>query len=132
MVAFYVASFDSIALIGSCYSYHKLGENEVLHKLIELIWRILLILLPIALIFSDSSMSNLQSVSIIATFSIRAVIVLITVSFLKDAKEFFILYNDIQFTLFPAEAADNYKNSFLCRIHFFVLIIDSLKSKLQV
>lgn len=88
MIAFYATSFDSIALIGSCYSYHKLGENEMPHKLIQLMWCILLILLPIALIFSDSSMSNLQSVSIIAAFPIGIVIVLITASFLKDANKF--------------------------------------------
>ena len=88
MVAFYATSFDSIALIGACYSYHKLGEKESPHKLIELMWCILLILLPIALVFSDSSMSNLQSVSIIAAFPIGAVIVLITLSFLKDAKKY--------------------------------------------
>lgn len=88
MVAFYATSFDSIALIGACYSYHKLGENESPHKLIELMWCVLLIALPIALVFSDSSMSNLQSVSIIAAFPIAAVIVLITFSFLKDAKKY--------------------------------------------
>lgn len=88
MVAFYATSFDSIALIGACYSYHKLGENESPHRLIEFMWCILLILLPIALVFSDSSMSNLQSVSIIAAFPIGAVIVLITLSFLKDAKKY--------------------------------------------
>ncbi len=88
MIAFYATSFDSIALIGSCYSYHRLEENESPHRGIELIWCILLILLPIALIFSESSMSNLQSVSIIAAFPIGAVIVLISVSFLKDAGEF--------------------------------------------
>ena len=49
---------------------------------------LMLILLPIALVFSDSSMSNLQSVSIIAAFPIGAVIVLITLSFLKDAKKY--------------------------------------------
>lgn len=88
MVAFYATSFDSIALIASCYSYRKLGENESPHKIIELIWCVLLILLPMALVFSDSSMSNLQSVSIIAAFPIGAVIVLITASFLKDAKKY--------------------------------------------
>ena len=88
MIAFYATSFDSIALIGSCYSYHRLGENEAPHKLMQLMWCILLILLPIALVFSESSMSNLQSVSIIAAFPIAAVIVLITASFLKDAKSF--------------------------------------------
>ena len=88
MVAFYATSFDSIALIASCYSYHKLREDETPHKMIELMWCVLLILLPIALVFSDSSMSNLQSVSIIAAFPIGAVIVLIVVSFLKDAKQY--------------------------------------------
>lgn len=85
MIAFYATSFDSIALIASCYSYHRLGENESPHKLIEFLWCILLILLPIALVFSDSSMSNLQSVSIIAAFPIGMIIVLIVGSFLKDA-----------------------------------------------
>lgn len=85
MNAFYATSFDSIALIASCYSYHKLGENEQPHKMIELMWCVLLILLPIALVFSESSMSNLQSVSIIAAFPIGMVIVL---SFMKDAGKF--------------------------------------------
>lgn len=88
MMLFYATSFDSIALIASCYSYKKLGENEMPHKGIQLIWCILLIVLPIALLFSDSSMSNLQSVSIIAAFPIGIVIILITASFLKDAKKF--------------------------------------------
>lgn len=88
MVAFYATSFDSIALIASCYSYHKLGEKEEPHGLIKLMWCILLILLPIALVFSDSSMSNLQSVSIIAAFPIGVVMVLIVMSFIKDVKKF--------------------------------------------
>lgn len=88
MMLFYATSFDSIALIASCYSYKKLGENEMPHKGIQLIWCILLIVLPISLIFSESSMSNLQSVSIIAAFPIGIVIVLITASFMKDARKF--------------------------------------------
>ena len=88
MMLFYATSFDSIALIGACYSYKKLGENEMPHKMIQLMWCILLIVLPVALLFSESSMSNLQSVSIIAAFPIGIVIVLITASFLKDANNF--------------------------------------------
>ena len=49
---------------------------------------ILLILLPIALLFAESSMNNLQSVSIVAAFPIGAVIVMIAVSFMKDAKKY--------------------------------------------
>ena len=43
-------------------------------------------MLPIALIFSENSMSNLQTVSIIAAFPIALVIALIILSFFKDAK----------------------------------------------
>lgn len=88
MVAFYATSFDSIALTASCYSYHRLGENEQPHKLIQLMWCILLILLPIALIFAENSMYSLQSVSIIAAFPIGFIMVLIVASFFKDAKAY--------------------------------------------
>lgn len=56
-------------------------------KVIQLMWCILLILLPIALLFAESSMSNLQSVSIIAALPIGIVIVMIAISFLKDAEK---------------------------------------------
>ncbi len=88
MMLFYATSFDSIALIGSCYSYKKLGPNESPSKWIQFMWCVLLIVLPIALIFSESSMSNLQSVSIIAAFPIGIVMVLIVASFLKDGRKF--------------------------------------------
>ena len=58
------------------------------HKGVQLLWCILLILLPIALVFAESSMSNLQSVSIVAAFPIASVIVMIVVSFLKDARKY--------------------------------------------
>ena len=88
MIAFYATSFDSIALTASCYSYHRLEEDEQPHKGIQLMWCILLILLPIALLFVKSSMSNLQSVSIVAAFPIGLVIVMIAVSFMKDAYKY--------------------------------------------
>ncbi len=88
MIAFYATSFDSIALTASCYSYHRLGENEMPHKLIQLMWCILLILLPIALIFAESSMNSLQTVSIIAAFPIGIVMILIVWSFLRDGGQY--------------------------------------------
>ena len=88
MIAFYATSFDSIALTASCYSYHTLKDDEQPNKGIQLMWCILLILLPIALLFAESSMNNLQSVSIVAAFPIGAVIVMIAASFLKDAKKY--------------------------------------------
>lgn len=88
MIAFYATSFDSIALIASCYSYRKLKSDQKPSRVIELMWCLLLIALPIALVFSESSMNNLQSVSIIAAFPIGAIIMLISFSFFKDAKLF--------------------------------------------
>lgn len=88
MIAFYATSFDSIALTASCYSYKKLEDNEAPHKLIQLLWCILLIVFPIALVFSESSMNNLQSVSIVAAFPIGFVMILIIAGFLKDAGEY--------------------------------------------
>lgn len=88
MIAFYATSFDSIALTASCYSYHTLKDGEQPNKGIQLMWCILLILLPIALLFAESSMSNLQTVSIVAAFPIGIVIIMIVVSFMKDSKKY--------------------------------------------
>ena len=86
MVAFYATSFDSITLVASAYSYKEIRDDEEASGRMKLFWAILLILLPIALIFSEGSMNNLQTVSIIAAFPIGLVILLIIASFIKDAK----------------------------------------------
>lgn len=88
MITFYATSFDSIALIASCYSYRRLKINEQPNRLVQFLWCILLIVLPIALVFAESSMNNLQSVSIIAAFPIGLIIILITMSFFKDADNY--------------------------------------------
>lgn len=88
MIAFYATSFDSITLVASQYSYKEFKENEEAGKGMKLFWAILLILLPIALIFSEGTMSNMQTVSIIAAFPLAAVIVLIILSFIKDARKY--------------------------------------------
>ena len=88
MIAFYATSFDSIAYTAACYSYKKLRENEHPHMVITLLWCILLIVLPIALVFSESSMSNIQSVSIISAFPIGIIMIIMIWSFIKDAKKY--------------------------------------------
>ncbi len=88
MVTFYSTSFDSITLVASSYSYKELGNAANPDKRVKLFWAIFLILLPIALIFSENSMANLQTVSIIAAFPIGIIIILILASFFKDASEY--------------------------------------------
>ncbi|MBO4872849.1 MAG: BCCT family transporter [Lachnospiraceae bacterium] len=88
MIAFYATSFDSIAYTAACYSYKRLGENEKPNAWITLLWCILLIALPIALVFSESSMNNIQSVSIISAFPIGIIMILMIWSFMKDAGQY--------------------------------------------
>jgi BCCT family betaine/carnitine transporter len=105
MVAFYATSFDSITLVASAYSYRKLAgrvgtdendddkaeeDNEQAEASsgMKLFWAILLIMLPIALIFSEGSMNNLQTVSIIAAFPIGLVIILIIASLIRETGEY--------------------------------------------
>ena len=88
MVTFYSTSFDSITLVAAAYSYKELRPDEEPNRNIKLFWSIMLILLPIALIFSENSMANLQTVSIIAAFPIGFIILLIVWSFFKDARHY--------------------------------------------
>ena len=88
MIAFYATSFDSIAYTTSCYSYKKLENGEEPHKMVQLLWCIMLIILPIALVFSESSMNNIQTVSIIAAFPLGIIMILIIGSFIKDANKY--------------------------------------------
>ena len=88
MVCFYATSFDSITMVASAYSYQKIEGNEEAGKGMKLFWAILLILLPIALIFNESSMNNLQTVSLIAAFPIGIIIIIMIWSFIKDSHSY--------------------------------------------
>jgi len=87
MIAFYATSFDSIAYTAACYSYRKINEDEKPHTMIILLWCILLIILPVGLVFSESSMNNIQSVSIISAFPIGIIMIVMIISFFRDAKK---------------------------------------------
>ena len=88
MITFYSTSYDALALVAASYSYKELPEGEEPAKKVKLFWAVLLILFPIALVFSDNSMANLQTVSIIAAFPVGIIIVMMIYSFFKDAKEY--------------------------------------------
>lgn len=88
MITFYATSFDSIAYTAACYSYKRLGENEKPNAMITLLWCVLLIVLPIALVFTESSMSNIQSVSIISAFPIGIIMIVMIWSFIIDARKY--------------------------------------------
>lgn len=88
MIAFYSTTFDSITMVVSVYSYKRLSVDAEPDKRVRTFWAVMFILFPIALIFAQNSMYSLQSVSIIAAFPIGIIIMLISVSFFKDAKKY--------------------------------------------
>jgi len=94
MVAFYATTFDALTMVISSYSYKRLDVSEEPDKLVRTFWAILFIIFPIALIFSEKSLNNLQTVSIIAAFPIGFVVLLIIVSFFKDARKYISEKND--------------------------------------
>ncbi len=85
MIAFYATTFDALTMVASSYSYRSLDADKEPDKKVKLFWAITLMLFPIALIFSENSMSSLQSVSIVAAFPIGFIILMIVWSFFKDA-----------------------------------------------
>lgn len=88
MITFYATSFDAIAYTAACYSYKELGVDERPHTIIILLWCLLLIALPISLVFSESNMNNIQSVSIISAFPIGIIMILMIWSFIVDARDY--------------------------------------------
>jgi BCCT family betaine/carnitine transporter len=88
MVIFYATTFDALTMVISCYSHKKLLPGQEPAKGVRAFWAILLIMLPIGLIFSESALQSLQSVAIIAAFPIGLVILLIVASFFKDASRY--------------------------------------------
>ena len=88
MIAFYSTTFDALTMVVSSYSYKKLDVDEEPDKKIRVFWAIIFILFPIALIFAENSMYSLQSVAIIAAFPIGFIILLIVISFFKDANKY--------------------------------------------
>ena len=85
MVLFYATTFDSLTMVVAAYSYRRLADVEEPHHVVRIFWAFIFIIFPIGLINAQSSLSSLQSVSIVAAFPIGIVIVLLVASFLKDA-----------------------------------------------
>ena len=70
---------------------HEQPFNRLIQKvdnLMSLLWCLLLIVLPIALVFSESSMSYIQSISIIFAIPIGLIMIVMIWSLFKDMKKY--------------------------------------------
>lgn len=86
MVAFYASTFDAITLVVASYSERDLVEGKEPRKKLRAFWAVVFLLLPIALLFSESTLSNLQTISIIAALPLGIIMILIVASFFKELK----------------------------------------------
>lgn len=86
MIAFYASTFDAITLVVAGYS-EKLPENqETPRKGLRIFWAFVFLILPVALLFSESTLSMLQTIAIIAAFPLGVIMILIVSSFIKDLR----------------------------------------------
>lgn len=84
MIAFYASTFDALTLVVSEYSLKKLEAGQEPPKYIRVFWALIFIVLPIALIFNETTLTMLQTISIVAAFPLAIIMGLIIYSFLKD------------------------------------------------
>ncbi|KAA0548499.1 BCCT family transporter [Bacillus sp. BGMRC 2118] len=84
MIAFYASTFDAITLVVAEYSVKSLKEGQEPSKFIKVFWSLIFIILPIALIFNESTLAMLQTFSIVAAFPLALIMGLIIYSFIKD------------------------------------------------
>lgn len=84
MIAFYASTFDAITLVVSEYSLKNPSRDQEPPRMLRAFWALIFIILPIALIFNQSTLSMLQTLSIVAAFPLALIMALIIYSFFKD------------------------------------------------
>lgn len=87
MLGLYASTFDSITLVMSAFSYKKLDIDENPSKQVKLYWVVVFIILPIALVFLESTTQLLMSLAIIGAFPMTIIMALVIVSFFKEIKQ---------------------------------------------
>ena len=88
MILLVTTSMDSTTLIASAFSEPGLRVDELPSKRGRVFWAILLIVMPVALLFAEGSLNNVQSLAIVAGIPISVILFLATASFIKDGKAY--------------------------------------------
>lgn len=86
MVAFYASTFDALTMIVAEFSTKNLKYGEEPVKGLRIFWAIIFLLFPIVLIWSESTLKMLQTLSIIVAFPLGIVMVIIIIGFIKDLR----------------------------------------------
>ena len=87
MIAFYASTFDAITLVVAGFSRKKLRTGEYPEKGLRLFWALVFIILPISLIWAESTLEMLQTISILVAFPLAIIMLMIIYSFVKELRE---------------------------------------------
>ena len=88
MIIFCATSYDSISLTCSYYSYKNMTHQKSPSKFIKQFWATILILLPIAITFSNANYDNIKNIAIIAGFPASIIIILVIISSFIDFNKY--------------------------------------------
>ncbi len=87
MIAFYASTFDAITLVVAGYSEKSLQGSGEPRRGLRAFWAVVFLLLPVALLFSESTLTMLQTISILAAFPLGIIMICILASFWKELKQ---------------------------------------------
>ncbi|MEG2597811.1 MAG: BCCT family transporter, partial [Oscillospiraceae bacterium] len=86
MIAFYASTFDALTLVISAYSVKNIKHNEEPSKKLRIFWSVVFVVLPVVLLFNESTLTMLQTLSICAALPIMVIIGVIIAGFIKDLR----------------------------------------------
>lgn len=87
MIGLYSSTFDALTEVVSAFSYKQLSIDESPSRGIKITWASIFILLPMALLFSESTTQQLMSMSIIGAFPLTIIMILVIISFFKEVRK---------------------------------------------
>ena len=88
MFGLYASTFDALTDVVSTFSYKELDIDKSPSKKVKLYWIIIFLILPIALLFLDTTNQLLMSMAIIGAFPLTIIMILIIISFFKEVKNY--------------------------------------------
>lgn len=86
MIGLYASTFDATTLVLAGFSQKNRPEGVPPSKGIMILWSIILVMLPISMVFAESILTTMQTISIIAALPILIVELIILFGFIKELR----------------------------------------------
>ena len=86
MIAFYASTFDAITVVISDYCLKNRAQEGEPPRKLRIFWSLVFIILPVALLFSESTLSMLQTLAICAALPIMIITCIIIAGFIRQLR----------------------------------------------